>query len=101
MNVYIERNARILFIFRYIDVLRIIYERYYPRDGRIIEPIGTYDPVAKSGSIVKIDEELALKWLKNGAQPTETTKALLQQVGVIEVKGNTLNYQQVFFSIRY
>ena len=44
-----------------------------PRDGRFIETVGTYDPVKKEESIT-IDEEKALKWLNNGAQPTDTVK---------------------------
>ena len=52
-----------------------------PRDGRFIETIGTYDPIKKPATI-KIDEELAMKWLKNGAQPTETVKALFKTMGI-------------------
>ena len=48
-----------------------------PRDGRFIETVGTYDPVKKEESIT-IDEEKALKWLNNGAQPTDTVKALIK-----------------------
>lgn len=53
-----------------------------PRDGRFIEIIGTYHPIEKD--IVKIDEEKALKWLNNGAQPTDTVKSLLSNLGIIE-----------------
>ena len=62
----------------------VVADARSPRDGRIIEPIGTYDPVAKSGSIVKIDEELALKWLKDGAQPTDTVRDILSRQGVMK-----------------
>ena len=55
-----------------------------PRDGRFIEIIGTYHPISKE-NVLKIDEEKALKWLNNGAQPTDTVKALLVKAGV-EVK---------------
>ena len=51
-----------------------------PRDGRFIETVGTYDPVKKEASI-NIDEEKALKWLNNGAQPTDTVKSLLTKTG--------------------
>lgn len=51
-----------------------------PRDGRFIEIIGTYNPVAKEDQI-KIDEEKALKWLKNGAQPTDTVRNMLSRNG--------------------
>lgn len=52
-----------------------------PRDGRFIETIGTYDPI-KGEDNVKIDEEKAIKWLSNGAQPTDTVKNLLSQTGI-------------------
>ena len=60
-----------------------------PRDGRNIEQIGTYNPL-KDPAEIKINNELALKWLRQGAQPTETAKTLLQKVGVLEVKGNSV-----------
>ena len=53
-----------------------------PRDGRFIEIIGTYHPIDKENQ-VKIDEEKALKWLENGAQPTDTVKSLFTKVGII------------------
>lgn len=52
-----------------------------PRDGRFIETIGTYDPVKKEATTT-VDEEKAIKWLKNGAQPTDTVKNILSQAGV-------------------
>lgn len=51
-----------------------------PRDGRFIEVVGTYNPIAKAEQ-VKIDEEKAIKWLQNGAQPTDTVKNLLSTTG--------------------
>ena len=53
----------------------------FPRDGRFIEVVGTYDPIKKPAEI-KIDEEIAMKWLKNGAQPTETVKSLFKTQGI-------------------
>ncbi|MDE5539540.1 MAG: 30S ribosomal protein S16 [Bacilli bacterium] len=53
-----------------------------PRDGRFIEAVGTYNPIKKPAE-VNIDEELALKWLKNGAEPTETVRAILSKEGII------------------
>ena len=53
-----------------------------PRDGRFIEVIGTYNPVAQP-AIVSINEELAMKWLRNGAQPTDTVRSLLSQKGIM------------------
>lgn len=54
-----------------------------PRDGRFIEIIGTYHPIEKEGQL-KIDEEKALKWLNQGAQPTDTVKSLFTKVGINE-----------------
>ena len=54
-----------------------------PRDGRFIETVGTYNPVANPAE-VKIDKEIALKWLNNGAQPTDTVKALLKKEGILK-----------------
>ena len=59
------------------------------RDGKVIEQIGTYDPL-KNPAEININTELAKKWLANGAQPTETAKSILQTAGVIEVKGNNV-----------
>ena len=53
-----------------------------PRDGRFIEEIGFYDPMTEPATI-KIDAESAKKWLQNGAQPTDTVKALLKKNGVL------------------
>lgn len=52
-----------------------------PRDGRFIEVIGTYHPIAKE-NVIKIDEEKALKWLSQGAQPTDTVKSLFTKLGI-------------------
>lgn len=54
-----------------------------PRDGRFIEVIGTYHPIEKENQL-KVNEEKALKWLENGAQPTDTVKSLFTQVGIIK-----------------
>ena len=54
----------------------------FPRDGRFIEIIGTYNPIAKPAEI-KINKELALKWLNNGAQPTDTVKNLFKDAGIM------------------
>ena len=53
-----------------------------PRDGRFIEVVGTYNPVAQP-AIVSINEELAMKWLRNGAQTTDTVRALLSAEGIM------------------
>lgn len=54
-----------------------------PRDGRIIESIGTYNPNTNPASI-EINEELAVKWIKNGAQPSDTVRTLLSQEGILK-----------------
>ena len=60
----------------------VVADSRYPRDGRFIEEIGTYDPT-KDPAIVNIDSEKAKKWISNGAQPTDTVKALLKKNGVL------------------
>ena len=52
------------------------------RDGRFIEEIGTYNPVAQPAQ-VNIDEEKALKWLQTGAQASDTVRSLLSKAGVL------------------
>ena len=54
-----------------------------PRDGRFIEQIGTYNPT-KAEEKVTLDEELAKKWLSNGAQPTDTVRSILSHEGVLK-----------------
>ena len=53
-----------------------------PRDGRFIETVGNYNPVSKPAS-VSIDEEKALKWLNNGAIPTDTVRSILSKEGIM------------------
>ncbi len=60
----------------------VVADSRYPRDGRFIEEIGTYDPT-KDPAEVKIDAEKAKQWISNGAQPTDTVKALLKKNGVL------------------
>jgi len=61
----------------------VVADSRYPRDGRFIEEIGTYNPLMDPPAI-KIDVEAAKKWISNGAQPTETAKSILKKSGVIE-----------------
>ncbi len=61
----------------------VVADSRYPRDGRFIEEIGTYNPLLNPAEI-KIDGEKAATWLKNGAQPTDTVKSLLKKTGVIQ-----------------
>ncbi len=60
----------------------VVADSRAPRDGRSIEEIGYYNPLSNPVEI-KIDSEKAQKWLNNGAQPTETVKALLKKSGII------------------
>jgi small subunit ribosomal protein S16 len=59
----------------------VVAESRSPRDGRFIEEIGTYDPM-KDPAEIKVDEEEAVKWLRNGALPSDTARALLKKAGV-------------------
>ncbi len=61
----------------------IVADSRSPRDGRFIDTIGTYNPLTNPVEI-KIDAEKAKKWLGNGAQPTETVKALLKKSGIVD-----------------
>lgn len=54
-----------------------------PRDGRFIETIGWYNPTTEPAQ-VKINEEVAMKWLKNGAQPSDTVRNLFSKQGIIK-----------------
>ena len=63
----------------------VVADARVARDGQYIEQIGTYNPLTNPAEI-KINTELANKWLKNGAQPTPTVKALLEKSGAIEKK---------------
>ncbi len=60
----------------------VVADSRYPRDGRFIEEIGTYNPVA-TPTEVKVDAEKAKQWIANGAQPTDTVKAILKKEGVL------------------
>ena len=60
----------------------VVADIHSPRDGRFIEEIGTYDP-SKKPSEFHVDAEKAKKWIENGAQPTDTVRALLKKSAVI------------------
>ena len=60
----------------------VVADSRYPRNGRFIEEIGTFDPLTDPAEI-KIDAEAAKKWIGNGAQPTDTVKALLKKSNII------------------
>ena len=61
----------------------VVADSRSPRDGRFIETVGTYNPVVDLAQI-SINEELALKWLANGAQPSDTVRNLLSQQGIMK-----------------
>ena len=60
----------------------VVADSRSPRDGRFIEEIGFYNPVAKPEAEVKINNEKAVKWLNNGAQPTDVIKRLFKNAGI-------------------
>ena len=60
----------------------VVADSRYPIDGRFIEELGYYDPT-KEPSVLKVDDEKAKSWIANGAQPTDTVKALLKKNGTI------------------
>ena len=61
----------------------VVADSRYPRNGRFIEEIGYYNPIVEPVQLT-IDAEKAKKWLGNGAQPTETVKALLKKSGIVD-----------------
>ena len=59
----------------------VVADSRFPRDGRCIEEIGTYDPKAENA--IAVDAEKAKQWIKNGAQPTDTVRGLLKKANVL------------------
>ena len=59
----------------------IVADSRSPRDGRFIEEIGIYDPT-KEPSVIQVNEELAKKWLANGAQPTDVVAKIFKVAGI-------------------
>ena len=60
----------------------VVADSRYPRDGRFIEEIGTYNPLTQPATIT-VDAEKAQAWIKNGAQPTDTVRGILKKAGVL------------------
>lgn len=60
----------------------VVADSRYPRDGRFIEELGTYSPLAEPSEF-KVDAERTQAWIKTGAQPTETVKTLLKKAGIL------------------
>ncbi len=61
----------------------VVADSRAPRDGKFIEEIGTYNPLTDPATVI-INDEKAKEWLGNGAQPTETVRALFKKSGIIE-----------------
>lgn len=61
----------------------VVADSRYPRDGRFIEEIGTYNPLTNPPEI-KVDQEAAKKWMSVGAQPTDTVRSLLKKSGALQ-----------------
>ncbi|WP_188205781.1 30S ribosomal protein S16 [Alkalibacillus aidingensis] len=61
----------------------VVADSRSPRDGRIIEQIGTYNPVTETPE-VSIDEEKALDWMTKGAKPSDTVRNLFSKQGIME-----------------
>ena len=60
----------------------VVADSRYPRDGRFIEEIGTYNPLTDPAS-VNVNAERAQEWIKKGAQPTDTVRGILKKAGVL------------------
>ena len=60
----------------------VVADSRMPRDGRCIEEIGSYDPLANPAEI-KVNAEKAKTWIQNGAQPTDTVRGLLKKAGAL------------------
>ena len=63
----------------------VVADARSPRDGKYLDLLGTYNPLTNPAEI-KIDNETAKTWLKNGALPTETAKSVLVKSGAIETE---------------
>ena len=68
----------------------VVADSRSPRDGRYIETVGTYNPVAEPAQVL-INEELALKWLQDGAKPSDTVRNLFSKQGIMEKFHNVKN----------
>ena len=63
----------------------VVADSRSPRDGKVVANLGTFDPLVEKEGI-KIDKEEVLKWIGNGAKPTDTAKAVLVKAGIIQVE---------------
>ena len=60
----------------------VVADSRYPRDGRIVEEIGNYDPM-KEPAVINLNAEKVKTWISNGAQPTDTVRALIKKAGIL------------------
>ena len=61
----------------------VVADSRSPRDGRFIEEVGYYNPI-ENPAVVKVDKELTMKWLNNGATPTDTVRDILSKEGILK-----------------
>lgn len=61
----------------------VVADSRFPRDGRFIEEIGYYNPI-ETPAVVKVNKELAMKWLRTGATPTDTVRDILSKEGILK-----------------
>lgn len=61
----------------------VVADSRFPRDGRFIEEIGYYNPI-ETPAVVEVNKDLAIKWLKNGATPTDTVRDILSKQGILK-----------------
>lgn len=61
----------------------VVADARAPRDGKFLDEIGYYDPT-KDPAVIHIDETKAMRWIKNGAQPTDTARSLLRKSGILK-----------------
>ena len=61
----------------------VVADSRSPRDGRFIEEVGYYNPI-ENPAVVKVDKEIALKWLRTGATPTDTVRDILSKEGILK-----------------
>lgn len=59
----------------------VVADSRFPADGRFIEKVGVYNPMVEP-ALIQVDNEKVLEWIKKGAKPTETAKALIKKAGV-------------------
>ena len=73
VKIRLQREGKKKALFYHI----VVADSRSPRDGKIVEKIGTYDPMTNPATVV-LDKEKVEKWIKNGAKPTDTVKALIE-----------------------